>query len=57
MPIVTESPNADFERRWNAWKARGLAHERVVRRRFVGATIIIAFIALIAIIGYFVFSS
>jgi len=54
---MTESPDADFERRWSAWKARGLARERIIRRRFVGSAIIIAFIALIAIIGYFVFSS
>lgn len=27
--------DADFETRWNAWVARGRAHEAVVRRRFL----------------------
>jgi hypothetical protein len=33
-PSVTETSDVEFERRWTAWKARGLAHERTVRRRF-----------------------
>jgi hypothetical protein len=31
-----------FERRWSTWKARGLAHERFVRWRFVVSAIVIA---------------
>jgi hypothetical protein len=38
-------------------EARGLADERVVRRRFVVSTIIVAIMALTALIVYVVFSS
>jgi hypothetical protein len=26
-------PDADFESRWGAWRRRGIAHEREVRRK------------------------
>lgn len=52
MPIVTGTPDADFERRWVAWKARGLAHERIVRRQFVASATVIAVIALGVLIAY-----
>ena len=29
---VPIAPNAGFEARWAAWRTRGLAHERAVRR-------------------------
>ena len=29
---VAIAPDADFEARWAAWRTRGLAHERAVRR-------------------------
>src|SRR2546430_2297324 len=38
--VSTENPDIEFERRWTAWEARGLAHERTVRRRFL--TVVIA---------------
>jgi hypothetical protein len=28
-------PDPDFDTRWAAWLARGAAHEKAVRRRFV----------------------
>lgn len=28
-------PDADFERRWQIWQARGLARERAARRRLM----------------------
>jgi hypothetical protein len=30
MPAIED---LDFEARWNAWRARGEAHERLVRRQ------------------------
>lgn len=30
---VAGPADADFDARWDAWRARGLAHERVVRRK------------------------
>ena len=30
---VAIAPDADFEARWAAWRTRGLAHERAVRRK------------------------
>ena len=32
-PAVAIAPDADFEARWAAWRTRGLAHERAVRRK------------------------
>jgi hypothetical protein len=49
--VVTGRPQADFERRWAAWQARGLAHDRVVRQRFIVVAIPMA-IALAAAILY-----
>jgi hypothetical protein len=47
------TPDASFDTRWAAWIARGRAHERRVRRRFVtwafvlamGAAIVYAFLS------------
>ena len=30
---IAIAPDADFEARWAAWRTRGLAHERAVRRK------------------------
>jgi hypothetical protein len=30
---VAIAPDADFDARWAAWRTRGLAHERAVRRK------------------------
>ena len=32
---VAIAPDADFEARWAAWRTRGLAHERAVRRKLM----------------------
>ena len=39
-PLV--AVDGDFETRWAAWMARGLVHERRVRRRFVVSVAVIA---------------
>jgi hypothetical protein len=49
---LTERPEVDFERRWAAWQARGLAHDRVARQRFIVVAILMAAIALAAAILY-----
>ena len=49
--VITEDLDADFDRRWTAWKMRGLVHERLVRQRFVttiGVAAVIAFGAFLA---------
>jgi hypothetical protein len=50
--VLTEHPEADFEHRWAAWQARGLAHDRVVRQRFIVMAIVMGAIALAAAILY-----
>jgi hypothetical protein len=50
--ILTEHSEADFERRWAAWQARGLVHDRVVRQRFIVGAILTGAIALAAAILY-----
>ena len=50
--FLTEHPEADFERRWAAWQARGLAHDRVVRQRFIVMAILTGAMALAAAILY-----
>jgi hypothetical protein len=34
-PAEPPGPDPDFEARWTAWRARGEAHERAVRRRLL----------------------
>ena len=45
------SPDADFDQRWTAWKARGLARGHVVQRRFIVVAIAAGTIALGAVIA------
>lgn len=49
--VPTENPDIEFERWWTAWEARGLAHERTVRRRFL-TVIVTAAIAVAALFAY-----
>jgi hypothetical protein len=51
MSIVTHQ-DAEFERRWSAWQARGRVHERAVRRRFGIAAIVTTVIAIAASLAY-----
>jgi hypothetical protein len=37
-PVVTTS----FDERWRAWQARGVAHERAVRRKMLIAAPVVA---------------
>ena len=50
--VPTENPDIEFERRWTAWEARGLAHERTVRRRFLTVVIVTAAIAVAALFAH-----
>ena len=54
---LTVGLDVDFERRWDAWMARGLAHERLVRRRFILSAIVVSASAIGAFIGYALFSA
>ena len=61
MPVgyhspLTQGPDADFERRWTAWQARGLAHDLLLRQRFTVVAILAAVIALGAVMAYGLFS-
>ncbi len=40
-PVLAENPDADFERRWTAWIARGLAHDAVIRQRSIALGIVV----------------
>jgi hypothetical protein len=48
-------PGSDFEMRWAAWKARGVAHERAVTQRFITVAILAGTIAM-ATVAYAVLS-
>jgi hypothetical protein len=37
--VLPANADVDFNRRWAAWQARGLAHDRVVRGRLIVACI------------------
>ena len=52
MPLESKS-DPDFDARWAAWLARGAAHDRVVRRRFI--TILPAVALAVALVFYFGF--
>jgi hypothetical protein len=49
--VLPKTPDADFQRRWTAWQGRGLAHDRVIRRRFIIVGILAGAIALAALIA------
>ena len=49
-PLV--AVDGDFETRWAAWVARGLVHERRVRRRFVVSAAVIAIGGAIAFVFF-----
>jgi hypothetical protein len=46
MLRMANDVDADFERRWIAWKARGVAHECRVRQGFLAVAMVVAAIAL-----------
>ena len=52
QPVPAETPDAEFERRWTAWKTRGLAHDRAVRQRLVIAATVTAVVAVAALAMY-----
>jgi hypothetical protein len=49
---LTENPETNFARRWAAWQARGLAHDRVVRQRFIVVAMVAGAMVLAAAILY-----
>ena len=50
--VPPANPDGDFTRRWAAWQARGLAHDRIVRQRFIVAGIVIGASAIAAALVY-----
>ena len=50
--VAAENPDADFERRWTAWIARGLAHDAVIRQRSIALGAVVGAIALAAALAY-----
>lgn len=52
MSIAPETSDVGFEGRWAAWKARGLAHERSVRWRFIITAAAAAVIVLAVLVTY-----
>jgi hypothetical protein len=48
QPAVVD---ADFDARWNAWRARGVANERATRRRALQLLPVLA-LAIVAVIVY-----
>jgi len=50
--VLTKRAEADFERRWAAWQARGLAHDRIVRQRLIVVAILPGAIVIAAAILY-----
>ena len=49
---VAIAPDADFEARWAAWRTRGLAHERAVRRKLILVASLAGTLATAAAIAY-----
>jgi hypothetical protein len=47
--MLTQPVDAEFEARWSAWLARGAAHQRAVRRKFL---IVVPAIAIALAIAY-----
>jgi hypothetical protein len=50
--ILADSGTPDFEARWDEWLARGLAHDRAVRKRFTIAVLVLVPLAISASIAY-----
>ena len=50
MPIARTADPA-FEERWAAWRARGLRHERAVRRRLRVVGLVIAIVVGLVTLG------
>jgi hypothetical protein len=42
QPVVLEATGTSFEERWAAWQARGVAHDRAVRRKMMIAAPVVA---------------
>jgi hypothetical protein len=55
--VPRENPDVDFERRWSDWKARGLAHDRAIRRRVRVVALVTAVIAVAVLVAYGLLSS
>ena len=49
---VATARDADFEARWAAWRAPGIAHERAVRRKLVLVVGVAGIIAMAVAIAY-----
>ena len=49
---VAIAPDTDFEVRWAAWRTRGVAHERAVRRQLILVARLAGTLATAAAIAY-----
>ena len=49
---VATAPDTDFEVRWAAWRTRGVAHERAVRRTLILVASLAGTLATAAAIAY-----
>ena len=49
---VAVAPDTDFEVRWAAWQARGVAHERAVRRKLILVASLAGIVATAVAIAY-----
>ena len=50
--VVAVSPETDFEVRWAAWRRRGVAHERAVRRKLILVASLAGILATAVAIAY-----
>ena len=49
---VAVAPDTDFEVRWAAWRTRGVAHERAVRRKLILVASLVGILATAVAIAY-----
>jgi hypothetical protein len=52
IAVLPVKPDEDFSRRWAAWQARGYAHDRIIRERFIVVSMLIGASAIAAAIVY-----
>jgi len=56
-PVASELFDADFDRRWAVWQARGIARTRAAQRRVIAGAIVLGLSTFAAVVAYALFSS
>jgi hypothetical protein len=56
-PAETAGPDPDFSRRWTAWLADGIAHERLVRQRAIVVAVAVGLLAVATTVAYTLLAS